>query len=207
MYNIRMKMAEFSLTSGVSVATIKMYVREGLLPAGEKRGPNQALYGEAHLKRLRLIRALVTVGGLNLSAARAVVSAIDSDMPVAEAFEIAQHAVSVPAAAEPAAEALRLIDEATRGWHVSPHNPGRLQAARALESFVGAGQQDSSGWVRRYAQAALTAAEADLDEIAERPDRTSKVETVVVGTVLGDALLSGLRRAAQEHVTSQRFGP
>jgi len=26
-----------------------------------------------------------------------------------------------------------------------------------------------------------------------------------VGTVLGDALISGLRRAAQEHVTSQRY--
>lgn len=201
-----MKMAEFSRVSRVSVATIKMYVREGLLPAGEKRGPNQALYTEAHLKRLRLIRALVTVGGLNLSAARAVIGAIDSDMPVAEAFEIAQHAVSEPGTTAPGIDALRTIDEATKGWHVSAENPGRLQAARALESFVAAGQVDSRGWVNRYTEAALMVATADLDEVAERSDRTSKVETVVVGTALGDALLSGLRRAAQEHVTHQWFG-
>jgi DNA-binding transcriptional MerR regulator len=200
-----MKMAELSRVSGVSVATIKMYLREGLLPAGEKRGPNQALYGEVHLKRLRLVRALVTVGGLNLNSARAVISAIDSEMPVAQAFEIAQHAVSDSASAAPDAEALRAIDEATEGWHVSADNPGRLQAARALDFFVGAGQWDARGWVQRYAQAALMVAEADLDEIAERPDRASKVETVVVGTALGDALLSGLRRVAQEHVTSKRF--
>ncbi|WP_167140201.1 MerR family transcriptional regulator [Diaminobutyricimonas sp. TR449] len=201
-----MRMAEFSRVSGVSVATIKMYLREGLLPAGEKHGPNQAVYGDVHLKRLRLVRALVTVGGLNLSAARAVTAAIDSDMPIAEAFEIAQHSVSESVAGEPEPEALRGIDDATAGWHVSPDNPGRLQAARALEAFIAAGQTDARGWVHRYAEAALAVAEADLDEIAERPNRTSKVETVVVGIPVGDALLSGLRRAAQEHVTSQRFG-
>ena len=198
-------MADLSKTSGVAVATIKMYLREGLLPAGERVAANQARYGEEHLQRLRLIRALVTVGGLRVAAARKVLTAIDSDAPVAEAFEVAQHAVSESADAEPDEDALGTLDALTNAWHVSPGNPGRMQAARAIQSFRDAGQQDLQGWLTRYASAALAVAEADLDEVDARPGRAAKVETVVVGTVLGDALFSGLRRVAQEHVSMQRF--
>ena len=47
-----MRIAELSRRSGVSVPTIKYYLREGLLAAGERTGPNQARYDEAHLRRL-----------------------------------------------------------------------------------------------------------------------------------------------------------
>jgi DNA-binding transcriptional MerR regulator len=39
-----MRIAELSRRSGVSVPTIKYYLREGLLPPGERTSPNQALY-------------------------------------------------------------------------------------------------------------------------------------------------------------------
>jgi DNA-binding transcriptional MerR regulator len=54
-----MRMAELSRASGIPVATIKFYLREQLLPAGERTGPNQSRYGEEHLRRLRLIRGLL----------------------------------------------------------------------------------------------------------------------------------------------------
>ena len=53
-----MRISELSRRSGVPVATIKYYVREGLLPAGEPTAINQALYDERHLARIELIRAL-----------------------------------------------------------------------------------------------------------------------------------------------------
>ena len=61
-----MRMAELSTTSDVPVATIKYYLREKLLPAGESETANQARYGSTHLDRLRLIRALIDVGGLSV---------------------------------------------------------------------------------------------------------------------------------------------
>lgn len=61
----------------MSVPTIKFYVREGLLPAGELTSPNQASYGEAHVQRLRLIRALLDVGGLSVASIREVIVAVD----------------------------------------------------------------------------------------------------------------------------------
>jgi hypothetical protein len=39
--------------------------------------------------------------------------------------------------------------------------------------------------------------------VLRRPDVDSMLETVVIGTVLGDTLLAALRRLAQEHVSSQ----
>ncbi len=199
-------MAEFSTTSGIPVATIKYYLREKLLPAGESETANQASYGAGHLDRLRLIRALIDVGGLTVASARRVLEAIDSDTSLPEVFTVAQRSVSVtiePSDLDPAD--LAGVDALLEGWHVSPENPGRLAAARVLSAFRGVGQTDDRGWFARYAEAALLIAAADLDEIESRSDRAAKAETVVVGTVLGDALISGLRRAAQEHVTSERY--
>src|SRR6478752_6940457 len=64
-----MRMKELSEVSGVPVATIKFYQRERLLPAGERTHPNQSVYGDEHLRRIRLIRALIEVGGLSVAAA------------------------------------------------------------------------------------------------------------------------------------------
>ena len=201
-----MRISELSSRSGVPVPTIKYYLREGLLQRGELSGPNQAAYDESHVRRLRLIRALIEVGGISVAAAKTVIEAIDSDLPVEQTFGIAQRAVSEevdPASLDAAAVAA--VDAALGGWHVSPENPGRLAAARTLHAFAAAGQRDLRGWVQRYAEAALLVAAADLDEVDAREGRLDKAELVVVGTALGDALLSGLRRAAQEHVSAERY--
>jgi len=202
-----MKMAQLSTATGIPVATIKYYLREGLLPAGQRTEPNQAAYTDEHARRLRLIRAIVDVGGLSVASARRVIEALDSDLGLAETFEIAQTTVS-PAVEQAAPDEDRLtqVDALLDGWHYLPTNPGRQAAARVLAAFEGAGQSDDRGWYAAYARAALVAAEADLDEIETRPDRDARVETMVVGTVLGDALFAALRRVAQEHVTSQRYG-
>jgi DNA-binding transcriptional MerR regulator len=64
-----MWMAELAARSGLSVATIKFYLREGLLPPGEATGATRSRYDESHVRRLRLIRALTEVAGLRLELA------------------------------------------------------------------------------------------------------------------------------------------
>lgn len=200
-----MKMAELSKASGIPVATIKFYLRERLLPAGERTGPNQSRYGEQHLRRLQLIRGLLEIGGLSVATARGVIDAVDSELPLAHSFGVAQRAVSAEInPGEVGVEALAGIDRLIGGWHVSADNPGRLAAARVLETFASLGQRDERSWFTRYAGAALLVAEADLDQVAARGSREAMAETVVIGTVLGDALFSGLRRAAQEHISTLR---
>ncbi|MGO2110374.1 MAG: MerR family transcriptional regulator, partial [Pseudoclavibacter sp.] len=78
-------MAELSATSGVPVATIKYYVREGLLPQGERTSRTQATYGDDHVRRLRVIRALVDAG-VGISGAKSVLTALDD--PPGEATDL-----------------------------------------------------------------------------------------------------------------------
>ena len=74
-----MLMAELSRRSGVPVATIKYYLREGLLPPGEATSATRADYGEHHLHRLRLIRALLEVGEVPLAGIGRILAAVDDE--------------------------------------------------------------------------------------------------------------------------------
>jgi DNA-binding transcriptional MerR regulator len=74
-----MQLAELSRRSAVSIATIKYYLRSGLLPPGERITATQADYGEHHLHRLRLIRALIGVGCLPVSVTKEILDAITAE--------------------------------------------------------------------------------------------------------------------------------
>lgn len=209
-YTICVRISELSLTSGIPVPTIKYYIREGLLPAGDATAVNQADYGDTHVHRLSLIRALLDVGGLSVATAKDVLAAVDMPgMPLAGVFGRAQHAVSqadlyVRAAS---AEATARVDGviAANHWSVSSGNPGRTAAANVVDAFVASNHRDLLDLVDSYAGAALAVANADLDAVARQPSVSAMADTVVAGTVLGDALFAALRRIAQEHVTSERF--
>jgi DNA-binding transcriptional MerR regulator len=198
--------------SGTPAATIKFYVREGLLPAGERVGGNRTEYTEAHEHRLRLIRAMLEVGKLSIGSIGQVLAALDRpDAPIADTFEVAQRALARRTASdisEPSARALEqidaLIDRAgwTPGCH---HNVGRGIAAQAVDAFANAGYELPDSYLDGYADAAERVATADLTAVGSLADPSDMAELMVVGTVLGDTLSLGLRRIAQAHVTSERL--
>ncbi|MEV6157930.1 MerR family transcriptional regulator [Nonomuraea sp. NPDC052129] len=78
-----LRIGELSNKSGLSIATIKFYRREGLLPPGRPLRCNQVEYDDGHLYRLRLIRALVEIGDLSLPTIRTLIDATeDPSQPV-----------------------------------------------------------------------------------------------------------------------------
>lgn len=203
-------MSELSATTGTPVPTLKFYVREGLVPAGERTSPNQAQYDESHVARVRLVRALLDVGGLSVAQASAVVGALDDDsVPLSSTFGIAQRAVTQPAA--PAASggdgAQRIAALCARqGWNVYPNNPGLTMAARVIDTYSALGVElITDAVLEQYAQAADLVAAADLEAVASAHDEAQMTSVVVVGTVLGDALFAGLRRIAQEAESFRRY--
>ena len=207
-----MRIAELTSRSGVSAASIKWYTREGLLPAGDRTGYNQTAYGEEHLARLQLIRSLIEVGGLSVAAARDVLAAADDpDHPFGDTLAVAQ--ASLPrAATPPSAESVQQVRAVAqqRGWHWPDEHPGALAAAEVLDRFHALGRDDlGATLLPAYAEAVEVVAAADLDCIAGNIEsgRAAAAQTVVVGTVLGDALLAGLRRVAQTNESHRRFGP
>lgn len=205
-----MRISELSAVSAVATPTIKFYLREGLLPPGEATGPNQASYGEEHVRRLRLIRALIDVGGLSVASAHEVLGAVDApDVPLAQVFGVAQRAISQadlyarPATDEALGRVRSLV--AARGWRVSEGNPGLVGAANVVDAFRAIGHPELSDFLEGYAESAEAVARADLRSVGRQSDVAAMAETVVAGTVLGDAMFAALRRIAQEHVTFELY--
>jgi hypothetical protein len=58
-----------------------------------------------------------------------------------------------------------------------------------------------------YAPAMEKLAQKEVDAVVARGERAAMVEGVITGTVLGEAILTALRRLAQEHASAgQRPG-
>jgi len=206
-----MRMAELSRESGVPVATIKFYLREGLLPAGERTSPNQARYSREHVRRLRLIRALLEVGGLSLAQVTEVLDAVDADdLDQHKIFGVAQATVTQPgldpdddsehAQAARARVHKLLVDH---DWRVPPDWPPVNALARVIATI----QELEPVLLQQLdARAELIGKVADLDvELLEGRSLEQQVEIVVAGTVLGDALMSAMRRVAQIDRSARKF--
>lgn len=207
-----MRISELSRRSGVPVATIKYYLREGLLHPGEATAATQARYDDGHLHRLRLVRALVDVGQLSLTATKRILDAVDDDsVGLHHLLGIAHHALGPradppdddPEWATVHAEVDALLAEL--GWHVSAHAPGREVLTRALVTLRRLGQRAAATELRPYAEAVRGLATLELSGFVEQAPRTDLVERAVLGTILYEPVLLALRRLAQEHESAQRF--
>ncbi|GAB3951430.1 MerR family transcriptional regulator [Kribbella albertanoniae] len=174
-----MRINELAERSGVSAASIKYYVREGLLPGGERSGYNQVTYGESHLHRLRLIRVLLDLGHLPIATVKHIVGAVEDP-----------------------ARSLHSTLGTTRQAAPVASVPEVLAAAAAL------GHADLAEMVADYRAAADRLARLEVAWL-DRPatdDRDVLAERAVVGTILGDALLTAIRREAQRTASASRFG-
>jgi DNA-binding transcriptional MerR regulator len=201
-----MRISELSRRTGVPVATIKYYLREGLLSPGEHTAPNQARYGDEHVRRLRLVRTLREVGGLGIEAIHDVVIALDD--PERSSHEVlgAAHRALAPRSGTPEPDAARSVDALLEnlGWRVSPDAPGRAELARALASLRDLGRDVDAEVFRRHAETVDALAAWEVDSVAQAGSRTAAVEALVVGTVVFERAMVALRRLAHEHHSGRR---
>jgi DNA-binding transcriptional MerR regulator len=203
-------MSELSDRSGLPVPTIKYYLREQLLPPGEAVGATRSRYGQSHLRRLRLVRALTDVAGLRLDDVRRVLLAIDdTSLSWHEAIGSA-HTRLAPVAgdqADPLADAAGTGEEPRvealldrHGWELDEHSTHRTALAAALASLSALGHPPSDELLDTYAEAAAIVAEIDVASIGE-VDRAAAAEHAVVSTLLLEPVLLTLRRVAQENAS------
>lgn len=206
-----MKISQLCEASGVALPSIKFYLREGLLQPGERTSANQAEYDQSHVERLRLIRALIDIGGLSVATANTVLAAVNSpELPLSYVFGVAQYAISDASLYEPVdadSLGLKAVEAAVarKGWVVTDDNPGIQGAARILDTYASLGHDGLSQLSEGYLEAAELIARDDLAAVGREAAVHDMAEVVVVGTVLGDALISSLRRIAQQHVSYQAF--
>jgi DNA-binding transcriptional MerR regulator len=206
-----MRISELGRQTGVTVPTIKYYLREGLLHAGTPTARTQSRYDDSHIHRLGLIRVLIEVGGLGIARVRDVLEAVDDpSVSMHKMLGVAHHALasrrsggSIDADAE-RTETDRFVDERLR-WRVSDRAPARSQLAGALAALRRVGWEVEPEVFLPYAELVDALAAREVANVSDEPTRGATVERVVVGTVVFETALLALRRLAQEHHSAAQF--
>ncbi|MEU9092607.1 MerR family transcriptional regulator [Streptomyces sp. NPDC048428] len=212
-----MRLSELSEQSGVSTATIKYYLREGLLPPGQRVSATQAAYDDSHVRRLRLVRALLQVGRLPVATAREVLNHAD-DESLGRTIRLGAALWSLPHGPEPdeeapetaiaAAEVERLLDRL--GWstarEVGALSPSHRSLVASLATLIRLGYPCRGDYLADHARLMHEAAVRDLDMMETYPTQSEQVEMAVASAVLYEPLMAALRRLAQEEESARRYG-
>lgn len=209
-----MKISELSEATGVPIPTIKFYLREGILTSGRRVAPNRAEYDEHHVRRLRLIRALVEIGDIPLGTVHAILRAVDDPtVPLHEALGTAHRWLGAEPneTDDPAVSEARIeVDGFLRdlGWDVSAESPGRHELAVALATLRRLGWPNAGpALFEPYAKAADRVAAREVRRATPvGASRAEAMEFVVIGTVVFEAVFSALRRLAHERHSAARLG-
>jgi len=205
-----MRMSELSTAAGLPVATLKYYLREGLLHPGAATAVNQAVYDDTHVRRARLVRALLELGNLQLGEIKKVLAAADDEsVSLHDAFGVAQDAM-VPArdrSGAAYADALADVDAFVQRHrlHVRADAGVRGMLADALVAMRSGGWQFDLAEFDERMPAVVAQAVSEVGQLP--PDgRAGQMEASVIGTIAYEVATSALRRLALEHASWRRFG-
>lgn len=197
---------ELADASGVTVASIKFYVREGLLAAPVPGRPQRKYYDESHVRRLATIRALRDVGKLSIDVIRRALAAIDE--PGDDAVDVIGPAIDAlaPAAGEGdevLAQAREDVRRAFRKLRVRPEAGSRETVAQTLAALRRVGSPIDIAALEQYIAWLIPLAQNEIEREPTRSillsDKEMSLEIAVLGTVMWEPLLVGLRRALHEH--------
>jgi DNA-binding transcriptional MerR regulator len=217
----RLTVSELAKRSRTSVASIKFYVREGILPSGDLSAKHRAFYGEAHVRRLRVIHALRHVGGLSLLTIGGICRLIDADhgAPVIDVVARTMDALGRRGKGKTAsrkdfavarADILAFLD--ARGIRVRRDAAAVEDLASALVALRHViGPEVGANDFAPYLDAMRSLAERDYQvntNLFADPETVAEAATlaVVLGTVLWEPVLLLMRRVALEHVAARRLG-
>jgi DNA-binding transcriptional MerR regulator len=201
-----MKIAELSRRTGVPVPTIKYYMRAGLLPSGERINANQARYADLHVQRLRLVRILLSVGGLSVAEVGRLLAELDRprpDMPAALGSASLPSALGTPPDPPMLAAALTTTDAMIGrwGWDAGADTPARHAVADLIRALGEMDLNITDELLDRYAEAAVASVAADRALCDDAGPADTGAHRAVT-SIVGDGLIAALRRLADQAAVS-----
>lgn len=144
-----------------------------------------------------------------------IIEALDSDsLSLHDQIGRAHRAITpqpqLTASTEIRAEAAAQVDELirSRGWTVDPDAPALTTLIETVAAFRTLDQDHLAGFLDSYADAVEKFTELEVAAVTSRADRTTPdqiAESVVIGTILGETLISTLRLLAQESISARRW--
>lgn len=210
-----MKISELSQKTGVSIPTLKFYLREGLLKPGQLTSPNQADYSEAHVRRAALVRALREVAGLSISKIATIVDALDHGENTYELMGSAVDALGgetlsefTPEQVDAASEIDRLL--LTLGLPIREDSLARHQLIAAFASirtmlFPGTPVE----LLIPYSVAAEQIARMEIANVPGMMELEPEMalEKSMLGLALFEPVFVAFRRLSHERIVHERLGP
>lgn len=190
------KISELSADSGVSTATIKFYLREGLLHPGTLTSPTSAEYDETHLHRLRVVRAFLGPGRLSVSQVRAVLEILEEppERP-SEMMRRLIESLAPPLQSEVAHErGLGLLRDL--GWKADPSSSDVTALGAAAIAIESAGIAVGMENLELYAGTAHRLAEVEVATFAPGGTDVDAGRELILGVALVEPLMLALRRLA-----------
>jgi DNA-binding transcriptional MerR regulator len=203
-----MQLNELSQRSGVSTASIKYYLREGLLPAGEAIHATRAEYSARHLERLELIQALRQIVGLNIGQIRGLVKMADDGVPRLDLLAAVQRVALklenfTPASGGEATEATAAVVR-LRGWPDSPSDARNALTAH-LELMASLNVPVSATVMETYSKAMDDVAGLDIAATTTPESTDTLILTAAVGMHTHSQLLLKLLALAQASHAIRRY--
>ena len=200
-----MLVSELAERADVPLATVKYYLREGLLAPGETTGPRRAEYDDGHLRRLRVLRLLREIGGVPVTSLRQIVDALDDQtLPVHETMTLVADVISTgPETTERDQTSLDTVDAvlAAMGWDgIRAASIDRQRLASLVSMLNGPGPLGASVEVLTfYAGIADERARAEIAMVDHSADREQLLEQMVTGSVVYGQVFGLLRQLGHEH--------
>jgi DNA-binding transcriptional MerR regulator len=200
-----MRISALAAEAGVPLPTVKFYLREGLLQPGVATSATQASYDESHVRRLRLIRALIGSVGLSVQQARAILELVDDPgddlyVTLGRAVSALPPAVQEASDDDPYPRARRALE--ALGQVYDPHYAAVAQLESALAAAEAAGMPISEERLLEYGHRLREIAAFDLERMPREPH--AAVEYTVLGTALYEPVILALRRLAHQDVAARR---
>jgi DNA-binding transcriptional MerR regulator len=209
-----LRMGELAEASGVSAATIKHYLREGLLPEPVKTSRNMAYYPSEFVERIRLIKQLQEERYMplrvikdlldeNPERAKALIELGDTLLERVQATEQERvsaaeirHLYEIPQEALDRLAELEVLTPDERGY-----TPSDVRIIGAISRFRAGGYDERIGFTvydtLRYKRAISDLAREEVDVLMERlagemePERV--IELIEAGTEPLNELMAALR--------------
>ena len=204
-----MQISELVRRADVPLATVKFYIREGMLPPGRTTSATRADYDENHLDRLRLIRSLTIVAGLPLNRAKRILAVIDH--PEGTIYDMLGRAIEAVASSgasdsEDDNEADRYPRATSALASLAPtygasneHMAAFAQLDGALLAAEEAGMPVDPAKLRLYGDHVMAIARAEIEGMPAG-DPKAAVQYAVLGTVLYEPVLAAIRRLAHQNL-------
>ncbi len=200
-----MLVSELAERADVPVATVKYYLREGLLLPGVTTAPRRAEYDESHVRRLRILRLLREIGGAPVSALQAIIDAVDDEsLPMHDVLCKISDALSGPLTDEgPDHDARQMVDAviAGVGWSgVRPDASDRFRLASLIQLVT---EEElltiDDKIISYYAHIADELCRTEIALIDTSKDRAGVLEDMIAGEAAFGEVLALLRRMGHEH--------